>query len=786
MKQVFNFKPFFRFLERNRLYTFINVFGLSVSLMFVILIAVYTAQELSVDRAQANRDRIYLMANLSTTGKNAVGMDAFYGTAWRIADRLAGRYPEIERTCPLVPNNENTPVRVDGETLLADLLFADSSFFGVFSFPLVEGVAGQVLTDVYGAVVSESFARRAFPGGEARGRRIAVHDSLTVTVTGVMRDIRGSAVKPADIVVRIENARVFNEGLDSDQYENAGGAVLYLLAREGADLRAREREVTAYFSEFFWFYELEIFDAVAFIPLADVYFSGIETGGMVASGDRTFVLVLLAAGILILLFALMNYVNLTVAQTGFRAKEMATRRLLGASRAELFARLMLESVLLCALSAAAGATMAFAAETYAGNLLETRLDVAAFFTPAVTLAAATLILATGCIAGLLPAALISGARAIDAMKGGLRTRTKTTLGRIFIIFQNAITFSLLTGALTMTLQTRHLVDAPLGYGTEAIIQAQLESTDGPSLDALRDGLESLASVSMVSYCYNTPFEGGNNRTYNYHDRVVTTEWLQGDERYLDILGFNIVRDNALAPGTGYYISRQALTDFDVAEDVDAIRFEEYSYPVAGIVDDVYIRDIRTSPRAVFITSRRVGADLEPERVLVKVRGSEPAAFRDIRAVYERTLGRPFDGQFADRILADRFASQRRLSTIVFLFSLIALVISALGTLAMSLYFIRRQMRSIAVRRVFGAPAWQLTLTLVMQYALYVLLGTALALLPAGMALTHWLSTYSYHIAYSPVIPLAAFTFCLAVALATVFHQSRAAANINPVRSLKEE
>jgi putative ABC transport system permease protein len=782
MSQLFNFKSFFKFLEKNKAYTFIDVFGLSVSLMFVILIAIYTTQELSTDSFQKKADRIYLLANTNTE----TGNKGFY-TAYRLADVIAERYPEIEKVCPMTSQFREVPVTINDVKFIADPLFADTTFFDIFSFPLVSGTASQVLAGKYNAVISESFARKAFAGVDPVGQRISMTDSLVVTVSGVMKDIKNSNIMTSDIVVRMDNVGYFNPNMDdSRDFSNAGSAVIYILAKEGADLHAKAGDMSAHFKEVFWLYMRGIFDRVDFVPLPEVYFSGIEQAGLVNSGDRTFVLVLLSVGILILLFAVINYINLTVAQTGFRAKEMATRRLLGSSRGELFARLILESTLLSFISFAVGLFLAFAFKDYAAYLLEKPLDVEGFISPVSIAVSLLLIAVLGVLSGLLPATVISNAKPIDVMKGSFRSKNKMVFSKVFITFQNGITIALIAASLTMILQVRHLTNAPLGYRTDNIIDINMDGIeDRQTMQTLANELKSLAAVRQISFCQATPFSKGSNQTVLYEGRNISTEHLSGDENYFDILGIEIVRDNGLEPGKGYYFNQYAFKEFQLPEDVPSILIHEQEYLVAGVVRDFQLSDITAKQQAVLMRERKFDS-FSPWTILVEVQGDAATAYRELEAVYERVTHQEFNGQFIDRQVEERFAAQTRLSTIISLFCGVAILISFLGLLAMSTYFIRQRSREIAVRKVFGSENSEVLRRLVFSFLSYVVVAFVVATPVVWYVMRQWLADYDYRITLSPLIFIAAGLFCLLISFVTVFWQSYIAANSNPVNSLKAE
>jgi len=390
MNNLFNIKSFLKFLSRNKAYTAIDVFGLSVSLMFVILIAVYTSQELSVDKFHTDGDRIFVLTE-----------DDGPATALPIAYYLKERYPEIEKVCPIITNNVWPQVVAWNEKKLsAKAMLTDSCFFNFFSFKLLEGDKSRVLEDKNKVVLSKTFANKLFGTNNPIGENVIIGDSISYLVSGIMEDIKNSTLPYADILFRVEQATEYNWSIRMDNPMNAGSTTAFLMVNQGADLRQKTDDVLGFFKERYWIYKQGMRHKVGFEPLENAYFSGINMGGMLNSGNKRFVIILMSVGILILIFAIFNYINLTVAQAGQRSKEMATRRLLGSSRVDLFLRLMLESTMLTLISFLIGGILARAAVPFVNNLLQpnTPINLLATFTPAWIIAAIGLILFIGILA----------------------------------------------------------------------------------------------------------------------------------------------------------------------------------------------------------------------------------------------------------------------------------------------------------------------------------------------------------------------------------------------------
>jgi putative ABC transport system permease protein len=756
-------------LDKNRFYTLINVFGLSVSLMFVILIAVYTMQERSVDTFHEKGDRIYILGHENSPA-----------AAWKLGGRLRERYPEIESTCAVL-GGDKFPVEMDGRKVKATLGLVDSTFFGIFSFPLVGGDRQQVMSARNGAVISESFARKAFPQTDPIGQTIQLFDSLYITVNGVMKDIRRSTVPYADILLRIENVTYVNSSLASDTYDNYGSTALFLLEKENADLRSRTADMLEWFKEEVWIYREGHVTQVVLTPLRKIYFSGqYAMYWLLNFGDRSLVSILMWVGILILLFAVINYINLTMAQAGFRAKEMAARRLLGSSRTELFVRLMTESTLLCLLSFVAGLALAFASAPYAGQLVERLLDMPAAVTPVSVAVATGFVLLLGAVSGLLPAVVISNAKPIEIVRGGFRRKTKMTFSKVFITFQNAVTIALIAASITMIAQVNHLIHAPLGYRTENLIDIPFSSENKDTKLLLAEELKRLPAVKRTGFSAGTPFDRGNNQTMQQDGRNISFQQFVCDETFFDMVGWEKLRDNHVS-GEAYYLNERALAELEIKEDAPSFLYYGTAEPVAGILRDFQLHNITHSPSPVMVQVKK-SEDMEPWMLwdlMVEVEGHPAEAYGAVKEVYERITKGEFEGQFIDQQVAGSFIAERRTSRLLMLFTAVAILISLLGLLAMSTYFIRLREKEIAVRKVFGSTSVEVLRRLVVTFLSYVLIAFVPASSVTWYLMQRWLSGYSFRISLGPWIFLVAGVFCLLASFVAVFFRSRAAANANP-------
>lgn len=792
MLRQLDFRSFFNFLGRNKLYAAINIFGLSVSLMFVILIADYTIRQFTSDNYHSKGDRIYV-----------VGSETSLTNGYYLQKYLRDRYPEIETTCAVSVSGQSTnptaSVEIGQQKYTASVLYADTTFFRLFDFPLLEGNRDEALASRDNVVISESFARKVFGTFNPVGQAIRFLDQdKAYVVSGVVRDIDRSVIPNQDIIMRAERITEINMS-NNERMSNAGGAITFLLVHEGADFVSKIPDLVEYFKEFYWIYKGSVRKQVTLTPLREVYFSPLNDGWSLQSGSWAFVMILFGVGAVILLFAVMNYVNLTVAQTGFRAKEMAARRLLGASRGEIILKLILESTLMCVTALVFAFFLAAAVEPYAAQLVESKIDVWGDMTPVVAVCYALFIAALGVVAGIVPAMMVSRYKPVDIVRGAFRRRSKMVYGKVLIAIQNIITIVLLAVSLTIGLQIRHLIDTPLGYNTEDILDISTDIfSDRQQIAQFREELLREPCVEAVGLGCGTPHDGGNNNTMQYGpDRMVSFQILLGDSTYFRMLGLEQLRDNHLAAGGGntWFVNQYALRALEIAEEATNFKVgEDYSenYNIAGVYRDFQLRSALDRPQALLLRNlgaaeNMLGEDGDyPWNILVKTRGDKTVAYNKIREVFERVSeGIPFGGaQYIEQQIEDDYADQRRIMHIVGIFTLVAILISALGLLAMSTYYIQQKEQETAVRKVFGSTRGEVLGRLVGNFMRMVAVAFVIAVPVAWWLIERWLQDYSVRIRLTPWIFLAAGAFAAVVAFATVFWQSSRAANANPIDAIK--
>ncbi|MBR5776201.1 MAG: ABC transporter permease, partial [Bacteroidaceae bacterium] len=411
------------FLSRNKAYTAINVFGLSVSLMFVVLIGLYYEHETGVDQQIPDKERVVLVHPEKTENFK------MSGTSREIIPLLRKQLPQIQSACALFSMTNRHVQFAQDDYAKCDMLYVDSTYYDVFGFTLLEGDPHTALADEQSVVLEEELARKLFPQGDAMGKPLTLNDKYKVFVRGIYRRTENSSIPQDDIVGRYELLReelpyYFNI------MGNFGSPDVYLKLNEGTDYKELIPQVNKILTEVYAQFGAGLEEMkFSLSPVAENYFS--EYGSNVCRrGKPALVMLIAIIGLIILAFAVMNYINLTVAQAGRRAKEMATRRLLGSLKRDIMVRMVLESTSLCAVSVAVSLLLAVAAIPYTNQLLETHISAMQLLSPLNMLFIVGTVVLLGAVAGIVPAQVMSAVQPIDVVRGTFRVRTKTTLGRI--------------------------------------------------------------------------------------------------------------------------------------------------------------------------------------------------------------------------------------------------------------------------------------------------------------------------------------------------------------------
>lgn len=795
-------KYFFRFLKNNPLYAVINVVGLALSLMFVILIGDYTYRQFSIDKWHKNHERIYV---LGTENGNSL-------LSWPdCAHSLKDRYPEVEDVCCVYMHNgkikheDRVYEEAQGDNA-GNIMLADSNFFRFFDFKMIDGDRETALDSPEKCVVTESLAKALFPDGNALGQPLQIEgtryvfvsddngdpydSSLVYTVSGVIKDLDKTVfLNETAVIANFERApQVLGYRLRNDLMASGplGSTLSFLMLRPGASLEDKIEDLTSYCIESIPVFNFYGNTKAAIIPLDDLMFAPQNTGAGLQTGDKSLLGILLAVVLAILMFAVTNYINLTVANTGFRAKEMATRRLLGSDGLGISLELIGESTLMVFISFIIGGALALLLEDKMAVLFKGKIDILKDINLATVSVSLLFIVLTGIISGIMPTISLSKYKPIDVVKGSFRYHSKMVLSRIFIILQNVITMTMMTATLTILLQMSHLVKAPLGYNTENIYRV---SSDNP--EVLRNALKSQPFIQGIGSFSGTSLDGNYCSMSTRKDKdnnnllVYLTTW---DKEFIDIMGINLVKDNHLS-GDVKYINEELAGKLSLGDGESEVTWGDGSVTqVAGVFSNFHMTNI-LDPYQPFMITVKDTDEIEDPNFMVKTNG-DPLAWKKLCDLVKEVDGSTEDidwkVQSIESSVKASLTEEKNTMRVVSIFTGVAVLISVLGFIGMSLFFIRQRRKEIGVRRIMGSTTNEVLSLLLTKFCAPLLVSFIFAVPLSWFIMDKWLESFSYRIGLSPWIFIASGAVSLLIAVVSIFFQTLHAAHSNPADAIRAE
>ena len=764
-------KSYLKFLSRNKLYTAIEAVGLAVSLAFVIIIGSYVWQQYAVTWENPDRERVYVP-----------GTPGFPALTYGFPDAI-GDIPEIEsvsRMCNVVVH----PV-IRGENTEAESVGVEPEFFEICpQFRFVEGSA-DVLSVPNNAILSASFARK---------HNLSVGEALDITgssyvVGAILEDLKGTVIKPYDIFL---NAAVYKD--EWQPFDNYGSTVTLIKVRPETDRKelydklesvCKDVYSSIYGQSFFEHLELSRYD--------ELFFK--ETEGFFRHGDKATLRILMLVGLLLLLSAILNYINLSVALTGKRAKEMAVRQLSGASRAGIIWKYVAESIAFTAVCFAAGLLLAEAFCPAMNALLNNPdIPIKIIWSPGYVFAYIVIILLVGVLCGIFPAMMSGRYNPVDVMKGGYRRRSKMVFSKVFIVLQNALAVILIALAITMEAQMHKTQERPMNCNIENIFF--LKDFSGEDNAPLKDALEALPCVRRIGRSSGVPGSinmGQYSTTRDGQD--ILYKLIRMDSTAFSMFGFEILEDFHAPQFNSVWFSDKtfAATGFDSDyHDLSGTlsRRTKGCEQVAGVFKSFPTNNANIGEEDYAIVSLMRSEDIPFAGWVIETTPDRKAAKAQIMEAYDNSIkGKQIYGSLAfwvDENIAEAWKPARNNMRLVEIFMLLSIIIALLGLVAMSTYYADEKSRDIAVRKVFGGTVDTEAQRTIREYMVLVGIACVIGIPIAVYAAQEYLKDFIYRLEGYWWIFVVAVLLTGLIAFVSVIWQVFKAAKTNPAIELKKE
>ena len=780
-------KSFLRFLRRNRLYASINLAGVTVALAFSIIILSYTSAQYRIARSVPGWKNLY-----------AVCYDNASIMCYGMADALRGALPEAVAVSKFSAPSDRFISEYAGQKYNVELMCADSTFFGMFDVKFMAGTPAA-LTGTNDIVISGSFAEKIRrPAEDLLGKSISISGE-DFTIKGIAEDFRGGILQYTDIIADIRGDQFCGQ-YKSEPFNTFGSILTFLSIRPGTDPETLGGKILDIYSDARGDSDKKEEYKFSLMRIDRLYFN--PGNYFLNAGNPRTIRNMTLAGLALLISAILNYINLSTALSGKRAREMATRRLLGSSEGEIRGRYFNEALMFTSLCFILGILVAVAAVPAVNWFISdpetisqtADMKVSDIFAPVPLLCCAALGLLISAATGLSSAAIVSHFSPVDIVKGEMRVRGKMLFSKIFIVIQNIIAIVLIALSVTMELQMKHMLHRPAGCNLEDIYYLNTDLT-GTDRTRFMSRLSELPCTGKIGYTNGLP--GSIGTMYTAEDstgNTITFCIMTCDTAVFNMLGFKMVEKYSDCIPGSVWVNESTARSIGISKDNTGLGILDPRNMASGIVGDFIINDAAFSEKyengVIYIRD----ADYFPfGNYVIRTAGDHAMAARMITDAYNSFCLETFgvelspwvNGYMTDR-LSGQLEGARRTMRLMELFMVISIMLALAGLVAISIFYADTSRKSIALHKTYGGTTGSEIWRNIRVYMLMTLVADAAAVPAAVTLCRRYLQEFAYRITPEAWIFVLTVLLSLTITALSVLWQIRKAAAANPADALRSE
>lgn len=798
-------KTAWRNLVKNKVFSFINVFGLAVGLACCMFIASYVSSELSYDTYPANYKQLYRVG-ITTLGNGNTTDFPLVDVA--VGQGMKNAYPEVlasTRLAQLGPIFVSYSNKQFKENKIAK---ADSNFMQIFSVPLLQGDEKHALVEPQSIVIDHDLAKKYFGDGQALGKMLKVGNNL-MKVTGVFDNVPDNSHFHFDAFVSMTT---FPE--QQQTWSNIG-YFTYLLLDKNADprkLQAKfpqlvaehvvpevQRDMGVSLAEA----QKAVNSFVFYIkPITDIHLHTSTKFDLEPNGDISYVYIFSALAVFILMLACINFTNLSTASSSKRSKEVGIRKVLGTLKEWLITQFLVESVMLTLLAMLLALGMVYALLPYFNNLAGKHITMGFFLDYKAIGIGIILTLLVGVLAGLYPAFFLSSFRIINVLKGnsGSEPNKKNLLQSSLVVFQFTVSTALIIATFIVYQQLHFMQNKKLGYDKEQLLVLNDTYTLGNNEYAFKDQLLRDSRVMNATVSTDIPGNGNMSGTEIYakdHQANETKSEIHCniyriDANYLSTFGIKLLSGRNISPDfpgdSSTVIINQAAQRELGWDNTDPlgktiVRSGQRAFTVVGVISDFNYASVKEKVAPLMLlANHRHGS------IVLKIKASDVSGLlSDIKKQWgDYKASAPFSYYFVDQQFASLYSAEQRTGKIFTSFAVVAIIIAGMGLFGLAAFMIKHRVREIGIRKVLGASSGNITAMLSFEFLKLVLIAILISFPITWFAMYKWLQDFAYRVDIHWWVFILAGIGAIAIAFMTISFQSIKAALANPVKSLRAE
>lgn len=786
-------KTAWRNLMKNKAFSFINIFGLTIGITVCMMIYIFIINEFSVDSFHKNSSRLYRVMRAAAIDEKTMSVAYLSGAhAPALLNDFKGQITSAVR----VAQNDNLFSTGDKSFHERNELDVDPTFFSAFSFPLIKGTPETVLNKLNNVVLTESTAKKYFGSVDnAMGKIITLNKTTPLTVAGIAKDVPSNSHLNFDIVTSLER---YKEASWMTTWIN-NGVYTYIQLAPNVSQAQIEKQLPGFVEKYLG-NDLRKYGykwSLSLTPLKDVYFDAIARDN-VKHGDKTVVYIFLSIAILILLIACINFMNLSTIRAAERSKEVGLRKVLGAFRNNLVWQFIGESVLITTISCVLAVGLLSLVMPWYDQLLGFSLHVPWNALP-IYLFLTGVILVVGVLSGSYPAFFLSAFSPIQALKGKLKLgKGGASFRHVLVVVQFSISVFLIVGTLIITKQMSYIKSKQLGYNKDQTLIVPIDNGDiYNNMNSFKTELQNQPAVYSVSAMSGEPggfFDGQMFDVEGHAERWnARTEFA--DFEFVKTLGLKIIAGRDFSPQFPTDTTDAVLINQTAASKLgwtaqeaigkwiqNTVR-DNSRRRIVGVVADFNFQSLKQNVESLVISP-------SPDRrqILIRLKpGSLQAGITLVANAYSKFApSYPFEYKFLDQQFDELYKQDIRQQTLLSVFAGLAIFVACLGLFGLASFTTTKRIKEIGVRKVLGSSVENIVVLLSKDLLRPVMIAVCIALPVGYWAMNEWLQNFAYktHLSWW-IFALAALITC-GIALVTVSVKAIKAAVANPVKSLRTE
>jgi putative ABC transport system permease protein len=792
-----------RGLVKQKLYSFINVFGLAIAIAFCTLIFLFVRDEVTHDNFHEKADRLYRIIYLRKQDNGSLSADAM--TPPPLGPAFQTEFPEVVRMARWKKRGE--VVNYEGQSFRESIALADPDFFEMFSFPLIQGDPRTVLHDRNSVVLREEICRKYFGGEDPLGKLISIKMGskfYDFIVSGIAKNIPGNSSITFDFLVSYDRIKDFTPERYLNQWTGST-TLTFVELRENASVSGLKSKFPGFIREHLGSVIEEHkggdYSAVQFElqPLKDIYLNTKMRPSYMAGSNPLYSYLLFGIALLILIIAAINYTNLAVARSTIRLKEIGVRKVLGANKKKLMNQFLGEALFFSLVSLCLGIFLAEVFLPMFNSFVNKHLSMDDFSNWATFVSLVGLMFFVGLISGSYPALFLSRFRPAEVLRSRLKIGGRSQFSRWLVVVQFALSIFLIISTLVITHQLRYMRNQNLGFRGEQIVVIPTQgSPHGTQLvNRFRNELSSHKDVLNVS---GSSAAISNDHTYavspvRFQAKQVMAHYFIIDHEFLKTMGLEVIQgrdfsgDYTADPQQSVIVNETLVKemgwDSAIGKKIRTFMGRKEPMTVVGVVKDFHFESLHYQIQpAIFYIEPRWQLDF----IYVKIRPSQiPSSLGLLEETWKKNAPSfPFIHSFLDEEFQKLYQDEERWKTVLGYTSVFAIVISCLGLFGLSALVIARRTKEIGIRKVLGASVSGLVSMVSMDFLKLILVANIIAWPLAYYAVNRWLQDFAFRIEIGIWIFLLAAVITAAIAVLSVSFQAIKAALSNPTESLRYE